>query len=112
MRAQAEGIVVPVNKKRSAVKEYWKYKYLTLLLLPGILYYILFQYIPLYGIQIAFKEYFLKGNMGQPLDGAGEFPVYFHPGKLLGGFLEYAHHQLLQAGMGFPCAYFVRDFTQ
>lgn len=36
---------------------YWKNKYLLLLLLPGLLYYIIFKYAPMYGIMIAFKDY-------------------------------------------------------
>ena len=37
-------------------------RYIYLLLLPGILYYIFFHYIPIYGITLAFKQF--KANLG------------------------------------------------
>jgi putative aldouronate transport system permease protein len=41
-----------------------KYKYYYLLLLPGILYFVIFQYLPMIGIVVAFKNY--KGMGGIP----------------------------------------------
>ena len=42
-------------------------KYLLLLLLPGFIYFIVFQYIPIYGLLIAFKSFsFGKGILGSP----------------------------------------------
>lgn len=48
-----------IHQKRLAkqLHLYWKNKYLLLLLLPGLLYYIIFKYAPMYGIMIAFKNY-------------------------------------------------------
>ncbi|WP_245987988.1 ABC transporter permease [Cohnella lupini] len=42
--------------------EVWKYRYLHLLALPCILYFLVFKYVPMYGIIIAFKDY--KGMNG------------------------------------------------
>jgi len=39
------------------LKEVWKQKYLHLLALPGVIYYIIFHYIPMYGVIIAFQDY-------------------------------------------------------
>lgn len=44
---------------------YWKYRYLFLLFLPALLYYIVFCYGPMYGIQIAFKDYSLTKGISQ-----------------------------------------------
>jgi putative aldouronate transport system permease protein len=42
-------------------------KYLYLMFLPPLLYYIIFQYVPIYGITLAFKEFDItKGIMGSP----------------------------------------------
>lgn len=41
----------------TTVNKIKKYKYLFLLMLPGILYYIIFHYIPMFGIVIAFQDY-------------------------------------------------------
>ena len=58
----------------SEFKKYWQYKYLTLLLLPAILYFAIFMYGPLYGLQIAFKDYaFMKGIWGSPWVGLEHF---------------------------------------
>ena len=47
-----------------------KYKYLYLLLLPALIFYIIFCYGPMYGIQIAFKNYmFNKGIWGSSFVG-------------------------------------------
>ncbi len=53
------------------MKNLWRYtkrdKYLLLMILPGIAYFIVFQYLPLYGIIIAFKDFSVgKGIMGSP----------------------------------------------
>jgi len=44
-------------KKQSIWSEYKKHKLLLLMLLPGLIWYLIFYYGPLYGIQIAFKNY-------------------------------------------------------
>jgi putative aldouronate transport system permease protein len=53
------------------MKNLWRYtkrdKYLLLMMLPGIAYFIVFQYLPLYGIIIAFKDFSVgKGITGSP----------------------------------------------
>lgn len=42
---------------RAALKLMWKYKFLYILALPGIIYFIVFKYIPMFGIVIAFQDY-------------------------------------------------------
>jgi putative aldouronate transport system permease protein len=45
------------SKSQLAVKDILRDKYLYLLALPGILYFLIFKYIPMGGILIAFQEY-------------------------------------------------------
>lgn len=45
------------NKKNSILKEYVKYKYLFIMLIPIIIYFIVFHYGPMYGLLLAFKDY-------------------------------------------------------
>lgn len=53
----------PVLKRMA--KRVWKYKAFYLMLLPGIIYFILFRYIPMYGAIIAFKDFSIqKGIIG------------------------------------------------
>ena len=60
------------------LKEYWKYRYLFLLLSVGIIYYVIFHYIPMYGIIIAFKDYkFRLGILKSPWIGFENFAMMF-----------------------------------
>lgn len=55
-------------------KEIWKHRYLYLLLLPTLIYFILFKYVPIYGIILAFKKFnFMKGITGSPWIGLENF---------------------------------------
>lgn len=54
-------------------------KYLLILVLPGILYYVIFHYLPLYGVTIAFKNYSIaKGIMGSDWVGLKWFMKFFN----------------------------------
>lgn len=65
-------------KRRGEWRNYWKYKYLSLMLLPAVLYYILFHYVPIYGVIIAFKDYrFSQGMLGSPWVGFEHFSDLF-----------------------------------
>ena len=71
------------NKSRSyrakkVMREIWSHKALYLMLLPAVLYSILFQYKPMYGILIAFKDYsFRQGIFGSPWVGFENFGRLF-----------------------------------
>ncbi|MDF2724829.1 MAG: protein lplB, partial [Paenibacillus sp.] len=59
-------------------KEHRKHKYLILLLIPAIVWYAIFSYGPLYGIQLAFKDYrILEGITGSPWVGLKHFETMF-----------------------------------
>jgi len=49
--------VVPKKKKRNIAAELYANRYLYMLMFPAIVLYIIFNYIPMYGITLAFKEY-------------------------------------------------------
>ncbi|MBZ4665627.1 ABC transporter permease subunit [Mahella sp.] len=55
-----------------------KYRYLYLLLLPGLIWVIVFRYLPMYGIVIAFKDYnIFKGINDSPWVGLANFNRFF-----------------------------------
>lgn len=63
---------------RAAGKYLWRYKYLYLLLLPCVLFFILFHYIPMYGVIISFKDFnFKKGILGSDWVGLEHFRYMF-----------------------------------
>ncbi len=59
-------------------KEIWKYRWVYLLMLmPVLALIILFRYVPMYGIQLAFKSYMLKGIAASPWVGVEHFQRMF-----------------------------------
>ena len=60
--------------KRSA-RKYWD---LYILLIPVVIYFVLFKFLPMYGVQIAFRDYVpRKGIMGSPWVGFKHFIRFF-----------------------------------
>jgi len=63
------------KKKRFNMKNYWQ---LYVMLLPALIYLLVFHYLPLYGIQVAFRDYRLvDGVMGSPWVGLKHFKRFF-----------------------------------
>lgn len=65
------------SKSGSILRQMKKQRYLLLMLLPGLAYYIIFKYIPIYGIIIAFKKYdFRYGILGSEWVGIKYFAQF------------------------------------
>jgi len=65
-------------KRKRIWHYYWKHRYLSLLFVPAILYYVIFQYLPTYGVLIAFKDYqFRQGIWNSPWIGFRHFQHLF-----------------------------------
>ncbi|MDR6882425.1 ABC transporter permease subunit [Bacillus sp. 3255] len=61
------------------LKDLTKYKFIYLMALPGLLYYAIHDYWPMYGATIAFKQYVpTKGIMGSPWVGFEHFAEFFN----------------------------------
>ena len=55
------------KKQQKTLKLMWNLKWIYLMLLPVVAYYIIFKYIPMYGVTIAFKDYnVFKGMLESP----------------------------------------------
>lgn len=64
------------NKFKSYLKNNWQ---LYVLILPAVIYFFIFNYLPLYGIQIAFKDYkAVKGIVGSEWVGFKQFTTFFN----------------------------------
>lgn len=75
---------IEIGKKRNPMSlknRIIRNKFLLLMILPGILWYIIFRYIPIYGVTIAFKEFNIRlGIMASPWIGLKYFIKFFeHP---------------------------------
>ncbi|MEK3779989.1 ABC transporter permease subunit [Paenibacillus sp. FSL W8-0919] len=62
----------------------WKDRYLYLLLLPGLLYFIVYRYVPMLGITIAFKDYSpFMGIVDSPWTGLDNFRRIFESSEVV-----------------------------
>lgn len=60
------------------MRKIWFYRYLYILALPGIVYFLIFAYLPMWGIVIAFKDFRLfRGLEGSPWVGLQHFEFFF-----------------------------------
>lgn len=85
-------------------KDWKRYKYLYLFFaIPVLAYYIVFRYVPLYGLQIAFREYKItRGMWGSPWVGLENFTQFFNNvyfWRLIKNTLTIS---ILQLVLGFP----------
>lgn len=63
----------------TTLRRMWYYRYIYLLMLPGVLYFLIFRYVPMWGIIIAFQDFRLwQGILGSPWVGLKHFDTFFH----------------------------------
>ncbi|MBB6678404.1 sugar ABC transporter permease [Cohnella lubricantis] len=68
-----------VMRKPSVWRTYRKHRGILLMLVPGLLFYVIFHYAPLYGIQLAFKDFrIMDGISGSPWVGFDHFRTLFY----------------------------------
>jgi putative aldouronate transport system permease protein len=66
-------------KQKPFLRKLDQSKYLLLLFLPTLIFYILFKYLPIFGIVISFKDYNLfKGILDSPWVGFKYYRMFFH----------------------------------
>jgi len=67
------------KRKKGLLKSVLSYYEIYLMLLPAIVYFIVFKYLPIYGIQIAFKDFSpVKGIIDSPWAGFKYFERFFN----------------------------------
>jgi len=95
---------VPAVKQKSRfMKDILRDKYLYVLLLPGLLYLIIFKYLPMYGVVIAFKEYnIIMGIMESPWVGFQQFERLFRTPDFTQIFMNTLIISGLKLAVGFP----------
>lgn len=91
------------NRLHSLLLYIRRKKYLYILLIPCIVYFIVFNYIPMYGIVIAFKDFnFAKGIMGSKWIGLANFKYMFQLGDFYQVLWNSLYLSLLRLVFGFP----------
>lgn len=100
--AQATGYN-PAFRKKHLLKRMAKYKYYYLLLLPGIVYFVVFKYLPMGGIIIAFKDYKLsQGVWGSDWAGFKWFDMLFRDAGFWTAFRNTVIISFYKLIFGFP----------
>ena len=96
---------------------FWRYLknnyQMYLLLLPGVVFIFIFCYVPMYGIQIAFKDFFLpQGHHWQQLGRHGALYPLCYILQFLASAAQHAGHQRVFAGCRVPHAHPARIHAQ
>jgi len=69
---------------KRGLASYWRYRWIFLMLLPALAYFIIFKYLPMYGATLAFKDYHIKaGIWGSPWVGMKYFQQLFATGSFI-----------------------------
>lgn len=83
--------------------KYWNNRFLFLLLVPGLIFFLVFKYIPIYGLVIAFKDYnFFDGIWNSPWVGLQVFEDLFSTPSFWEVFRNTVVISGLQFLIGFP----------
>ena len=66
------------NKKNVILSRMYKHRAMYFMILPAIIFYVIFSYVPMYGLTIAFKDFYSKrGILGSPWVGLYNFRQIF-----------------------------------
>ena len=83
--------------------KYWNNRFLFVLLIPGLIFFLVFKYLPIYGLLIAFKDYnFFDGILGSPWTGLSVFQEVFSTPSFWEVFRNTIVISSLQFVIGFP----------
>ena len=90
-------------RKPSLAREMLRHRYLLLLMLPGIAYFVVFRYVPIYGVILAFKEYDVyEGILFSPWVGLKHFRRLFEQHDVARVFWNTVEISVLRIAFGFP----------
>jgi len=75
------------SNSRHWVKEVGRHQYFYLMVFPTLLFYLIFSYVPMYGVTLAFKDFnYSLGIMGSPWNGFNNFKEVFHNPDFINAF--------------------------
>ncbi len=90
-------------RKPGLVKEMYRHRYLILLMLPGIAYFVVFLYVPIYGVVLAFKDFDVhQGILFSPWVGLTHFRRLFEQHAVARVFWNTVEISALRIIFGFP----------
>lgn len=117
-RPEERRITMRVNiSLKKEIRKYIKYKYLVLMFLPAIAYFIIFKYIPMGGLVLAFKKFQIReGIWRSPWAGLENFRVLFASPAFWQSFRNTIIISVYKLIIGFPApilfALFLNEIRQ
>ncbi|MBQ8972389.1 MAG: sugar ABC transporter permease [Clostridia bacterium] len=100
---QGKGSGVPTLREDGIFTYLWKHKYMYLMLIPAIVYYIVFCYVPMAGTVMAFKKFNpMLGIWGSPWAGLKYFKQLFGLNKFYKVFWNTISISVIRLIFGFP----------
>lgn len=91
------------SKLKTLAKQYWKYRGLMMIMIPSVIMLIIFKYVPMYGVTIAFKDFKLRqGILGSPWVGFAVFEKVFSMPVFWTAFKNTAILGFMNLVIGFP----------
>jgi putative aldouronate transport system permease protein len=99
----SKGEKIEVKQKSNLLNYIIRNRYLYLLMLPGVIYLIIFKYIPMYGVIIAFKNFsFSKGIIGSPFNNFQHFKTLFESQDFYRIFFNSVYLSIVKIIFAFP----------
>ncbi|WP_191275140.1 ABC transporter permease [Neobacillus kokaensis] len=96
-------IDLTVKPKRNIGKRMWKERYLYILLIPGLLYFIIYRYVPMAGNIIAFQDYSaFQGFLHSEWVGLKHFKTIFEDQEVIRVLWNTLYLSFLQIVFAFP----------
>ena len=98
-----------INVRREKLTTYlWKHKYMYMMLIPAIIYYIMFCYVPMFGASMAFKKFNpMVGIWGSQWVGLKWFRQLFKLNKFYAVFTNTISISCIRLLFGFPFPIFI-----
>lgn len=98
-----------INVRREKLTMYlWKHKYMYMMLIPAIIYYIMFCYVPMFGASMAFKKFNpMVGIWGSQWVGLKWFRQLFKLNKFYAVFTNTISISCIRLLFGFPFPIFI-----
>lgn len=91
------------NSKNNTLKRVWKYRYIYLFMIPAIIWFIIFQYVPMFGLIISFKDYkYNMGILGSPWVGLRYFKNFLSDPMFFNVISNTLKISILKILFGFP----------
>lgn len=71
--------ILDLNNRNQAMQRFWKHWQYYMFMAPAVIYYLIFHYYPMYGLQIAFKDFVaFQGIWGSPWVGFDHFTRFMN----------------------------------